>query len=139
MSRHTLQPRADRPDVAEAAIGWDRPLATFFFQAFAIADGDGEDRVLEWRGTAPGELPTPEAAIAAMRALDHHRLDRVAVVDFDVHHGNGTQEIFYDRDDVLFISLHGDPDQAFPHFLGFADETGSGAGEGWPGSPGRPG
>lgn len=64
MSRHSLQPRADRPDVAEAAIGWDRPLATFFFQAFAAADGDGEERVLEWCGTAPGELRTPEAAIA---------------------------------------------------------------------------
>ena len=69
MSRHTLQPRADRPDVAEAAIGWDRPLATFFFQAFAPAGRDGEDRMLEWCGTAPGELPTAEAAIAVASAF----------------------------------------------------------------------
>lgn len=54
---------------------------------------------------------------------------RVALLDVDFHHGNGTQDIFYDRDDVLFLSLHGDPDDAFPHFLGHADETGTGAGE----------
>ena len=70
------------------------------------------------------------AAIAAQHARDKG-IERVAILDVDFHHGNGTQEIFYDRDDVLFISLHGDPDQAFPHFLGFADETGSGAGEGF--------
>ena len=51
---------------------------------------------------------------------------RVAILDPDFHHGNGTQDIFYERDDVLFVSLHGDPMDAFPHFLGFADETGSG-------------
>ncbi|WP_425406639.1 histone deacetylase family protein [Hwanghaeella sp.] len=56
---------------------------------------------------------------------------RVAILDVDFHHGNGTQEIFYGRDDVLFVSLHGDPMDAFPHFLGYADETGSGAGEGY--------
>jgi acetoin utilization deacetylase AcuC-like enzyme len=56
---------------------------------------------------------------------------RVAILDIDFHHGNGTQDIFYQRDDVLFISLHGDPIHAFPHFLGYADETGTGAGEGY--------
>ncbi|OAN65155.1 hypothetical protein [Sphingomonas sp. TDK1] len=83
MSRHTLQPRADRPDVAEAAIGWDRPLATFFFQAFATADGDGEDRVLEWRGTAPGELPTPEAAIAVAAGYAEIPEHMAATLDAD--------------------------------------------------------
>jgi len=53
----------------------------------------------------------------------------VAIFDVDYHHGNGTQSIFYDRDDVLFVSVHADPSFAFPHFLGFADETGEGAGE----------
>lgn len=70
------------------------------------------------------------AAIAA----NHMRgkgAGRVAILDVDFHHGNGTQEIFYDRDDVLFVSLHGDPVDAFPHFLGYADETGTGAGEGF--------
>ena len=51
-------------------------------------------------------------------------------MDIDFHHGNGTQSIFYDRDDVLFVSLHGDPKDAFPHFLGYVDETGEGKGEG---------
>ena len=73
MSRHVLQPRADRPDVAEAAIGWDRPLATFFFQAFA-PQVDGEDHIIEWCGTEPGELPTPEAAIEALGPDQHRRL-----------------------------------------------------------------
>ena len=67
------------------------------------------------------------AAVAVLRA---EGAERVAVVDFDVHHGNGTQDIFYDRGDVLFISIHGRPEEAFPHFLGYADETGVGQGEG---------
>jgi acetoin utilization deacetylase AcuC-like enzyme len=54
---------------------------------------------------------------------------RPAILDVDYHHGNGTQTIFYNRDDVLFCSIHADPNYAFPHFLGFADEHGSGAGE----------
>lgn len=56
---------------------------------------------------------------------------RVAVLDVDFHHGNGTQDIFYQRDDVFFLSLHGEPEAAFPHFLGYADEVGAGAGEGF--------
>jgi acetoin utilization deacetylase AcuC-like enzyme len=54
---------------------------------------------------------------------------RVAILDVDYHHGNGTQSIFYDRADVLFVSIHADPSFAYPHFLGFADETGEGKGE----------
>lgn len=46
------------------------------------------------------------------------------------HHGNGTQQIFYERGDVLTVSIHGDPDRVYPYFLGYADERGSGAGEG---------
>jgi acetoin utilization deacetylase AcuC-like enzyme len=55
---------------------------------------------------------------------------RVAVLDIDFHHGNGTQQIFYHRGDVFFASLHGDPLDMYPYFAGFADETGAGAGEG---------
>ncbi|HEX6964174.1 MAG TPA: histone deacetylase family protein [Gemmatimonadaceae bacterium] len=55
----------------------------------------------------------------------------VATLDIDFHHGNGTQEIFYDRADVLTISIHGDPSYAYPYFAGFADERGEGAGEGF--------
>jgi acetoin utilization deacetylase AcuC-like enzyme len=56
---------------------------------------------------------------------------RVAVLDIDYHAGNGTQDIFYDRDDVLTISIHADPDFEYPHYLGFADERGSGRGYGF--------
>lgn len=56
---------------------------------------------------------------------------KVAVLDIDYHAGNGTQDIFYDRADVLTISIHADPDFEYPHFIGFADETGAGAGLGF--------
>jgi acetoin utilization deacetylase AcuC-like enzyme len=68
------------------------------------------------------------AAIAA-----HHVAttgSRVTVLDVDYHHGNGTQQIFYGRDDVQFVSLHGDPARAYPYHTGFADETGAGRGSG---------
>ena len=55
---------------------------------------------------------------------------RVAILDIDYHHGNGTQQLFWDRGEVLYASLHGDPARAFPYFSGHADETGSGAGQG---------
>jgi acetoin utilization deacetylase AcuC-like enzyme len=55
---------------------------------------------------------------------------RVAVLDVDYHHGNGTQQIFYERDDVAFVSLHGDPRRAYPYHTGFAAETGAGRGSG---------
>ena len=70
------------------------------------------------------------AAVAAQHLRDRG-LGKVAVLDVDFHHGNGTQAIFYDRSDVLFLSLHGDPMHAFPHFLGHADEIGNGEGEGF--------
>lgn len=70
------------------------------------------------------------AAIAAQYLRDQGA-QRAAILDIDFHHGNGTQDIFYDRDDVLFCSLHGEPQQAFPYFLGYADETGSGQGLGY--------
>jgi acetoin utilization deacetylase AcuC-like enzyme len=57
--------------------------------------------------------------------------DGVCILDIDFHHGNGTQAIFYDRSDVLFVSLHADPDRQYPYFLGGADERGVGAGEGF--------
>jgi acetoin utilization deacetylase AcuC-like enzyme len=70
------------------------------------------------------------AAIAAAEMT--RRLNGpVAIVDVDYHHGNGTQSIFYDRDDVFYTSLHGSPDRAFPYYLGYRDENGSGPGLGW--------
>lgn len=69
-------------------------------------------------------------AVAAQAARDAG-LARVAILDVDYHHGNGTQAIFYDRADVFFASVHGDPRTEYPFFLGHADETGSGAGAGF--------
>lgn len=56
---------------------------------------------------------------------------RVAILDLDFHHGNGQQNIFYKRDDVLTISIHGHPEHAYPHFTGFAEEKGAGKGLGF--------
>jgi len=67
------------------------------------------------------------AAIAAEAAVKTGR--RVAILDVDYHHGNGTQDIFYARGDVLFVSIHADPRQDYPYFWGHADETGEGDGE----------
>lgn len=67
------------------------------------------------------------AAIAA-RALQDG--GRVAILDIDVHHGNGSQDIFWRDSGVLYASLHADPDTTFPFFSGFADEQGEGPGRG---------
>ncbi|MFO1327657.1 MAG: histone deacetylase family protein [Rubrivivax sp.] len=69
------------------------------------------------------------AAIAVQWLIDQGA-GRVAVLDVDYHHGNGTQQIFYERGDVFFTSLHGDPAVEYPYFTGYADETGAGAGLG---------
>ena len=68
------------------------------------------------------------AAIAAQSL--RRRFERVAILDVDVHHGNGTQGIFYQRADVLTVSLHADPVRFYPFFWGHADERGSGPGLG---------
>ena len=70
------------------------------------------------------------AAVAAQWFRDQGA-KRVAVLDVDYHHGNGTQEIFYSRADVQVINLHGDPMTEYPFFLGHADEHGAGEGEGF--------
>ena len=69
------------------------------------------------------------SAIAAQ--LLRTKFAKVAIVDIDVHHGNGTQRIFYERDDVLSVSLHADPERFYPFFWGYATETGSGPGTGF--------
>jgi acetoin utilization deacetylase AcuC-like enzyme len=70
------------------------------------------------------------AAVAA-QALRAAGAERVAIIDIDAHHGNGTQMIFYERPDVWYGSLHVDPGAGwFPHYAGYADERGTGAGEG---------
>jgi acetoin utilization deacetylase AcuC-like enzyme len=82
------------------------------------------------RGTFGGYCYLNNAALAAQRLRDAG-LARVAVLDVDYHHGNGTQDIFWERADVLVVSIHGSPDTEYPFFLGHADERGALAGEGY--------
>lgn len=82
------------------------------------------------RRTAGGYCYLNNAACAAER-LRETGAARVALLDLDFHHGNGTQEIFWQRDDVFFASIHGDPATEYPFFLGAADEIGAGAGAGF--------
>ncbi len=67
-------------------------------------------------------------AVAAHYLSGH---GKVAILDVDYHHGNGQQDIFYQRADVLTVSIHGDPSFAYPYFTGFADESGDGVGSGY--------
>ena len=69
------------------------------------------------------------AAIAAQSIVERTG-ERVAILDVDVHHGNGSQQIFWRREDVLYVSLHSDPARLYPFFLGHADEVGEGPGRG---------
>ncbi len=78
---------------------------------------------------AGGHCYLNNAALAA-QALRDAGAAKVAVIDIDSHHGNGTQGIFWDRGDVLMVSVHGDPNNYYPWFTGHAEETGTGAGEG---------
>ncbi|MEO1237910.1 MAG: histone deacetylase, partial [Planctomycetota bacterium] len=81
-------------------------------------------------GRAMGFCLYANVALAAEALVEDHGLSRVAVVDFDVHHGNGTQHLLEGRADVLFVSVHEDPTQQYPG-TGFTQETGRGAGEGF--------
>ena len=78
---------------------------------------------------AGGHCYLNNAALAAERLLDHGAA-RVAILDVDSHHGNGTQGIFWERRDVLSVSIHGDPAGYYPWYVGHADERGAGLGEG---------
>jgi acetoin utilization deacetylase AcuC-like enzyme len=106
--------------------------------AFALCRPPGHHAAIDMFG---GYCFINNAAVCAQAFLDQGA-GRIAILDVDFHHGNGTQAIFYDRADVMYCSLHGDPREAFPHFLGYADETGEGKGEGfnhnYPMGPGTP-
>jgi acetoin utilization deacetylase AcuC-like enzyme len=79
--------------------------------------------------TVAGHCLLNGTALAAHRLQRRHH--RVAVLDIDTHHGNGTQAIFYERPDVLTVSVHTDPANYYPFFTGYAHETGAGAGRGF--------
>lgn len=88
--------------------------------AFALCRPPGHHAAREYMG---GYCYLNNAAIAAEYALTKG-LDKVAILDVDFHHGNGTQNIFYNRNDVFFASIHGDPKDSYPYFSGFKNETG---------------
>ena len=102
----------------------DRVIAREFDNAFAAVRPPGHHAESE---RAMGFCLFNNVATAAAYAVNHHEMERVLIVDWDVHHGNGTQEIFWNDGRVLFISLH-----QFPFYpgTGSADETGEGEGRG---------
>lgn len=124
ISEGTYEAACSAADVTLTAQGL---IAEGKSSAFALCRPPGHHAS---KGMFGGYCFFNNAAIAAQAFLDKGA-ERVAILDVDFHHGNGTQAIFYDRDDVLFLSLHGDPMEAFPYFLGGADETGAGAGAGF--------
>jgi acetoin utilization deacetylase AcuC-like enzyme len=81
------------------------------------------------RDAAGGFCYLNNAAIAAESLKSE--FDRIAILDPDMHHGQGVQEIFWERDDVLYVSIHGDPTNFYPVMTGHEDERGGGAGEGY--------
>jgi acetoin utilization deacetylase AcuC-like enzyme len=93
---------------------------------FAICRPPGHHAGADYLG---GYCYLNNAAIAARAAVDGGHA-RVAILDIDYHHGNGTQDIFYEDPTVFYASIHGDPVTDYPFFWGHADERGAGAGEG---------
>jgi acetoin utilization deacetylase AcuC-like enzyme len=109
---------------AQAAIsGAEAVLAGDY--AFALCRPPGHHA---YGDRASGFCYLNNAAIAAQ--VMRRTFGKVAIVDFDTHHGDGTQAIFYRRGDILYGSVHTDPSSYYPHFAGYADETGAGEGEG---------
>ncbi|MGE5609512.1 MAG: histone deacetylase family protein [Bacillota bacterium] len=119
-------------DVARLAVGGviaacDAVMAGRVGRAFCAVRPPGHHAE---RDQAMGFCLFNNVAIGAEHLIRKHGLKRVAVVDFDVHHGNGTQHAFETRDDVLYISIHEHPNSLFPG-TGLETERGVGKGEGF--------
>lgn len=110
---------------AQTAIAAANALLNGEADAFALCRPPGHHAYAD---RAAGFCYFNNAAIIAQQL--RRQYDRVAIVDFDTHHGDGTQAIFYSRDDVFFGSTHTDPSNYYPHYSGYADETGAGEGLG---------
>ena len=102
-------------------------LKSFYGSLFALCRPPGHHASKNQYG---GYCFFNNAAIAA-EDFKSNGANKVFILDIDFHHGNGTQDIFYNRNDVFYSSLHGDPMYAFPHFLGHEDEIGIKKGEGY--------
>lgn len=111
---------------AYAAISGAKSLIEGDAAAFSLCRPPGHHAYVD---RASGFCFFNNAALAAQTLRS--RYDRVAILDFDTHHGDGTQAIFYRRDDVYFGSVHTDPSAYYPHYVGYADERGAGVGEGF--------
>lgn len=95
-------------------------------EAYALCRPPGHHAFADMAG---GFCFLNNSAVAAQHLRTRHA--RVAVLDVDVHHGNGTQGIFYERADVLTVSIHADPANYYPYFWGYAHEGGTGEGDGF--------
>lgn len=110
---------------AEAAISAAEAVRGGDAASFALCRPPGHHAYVD---RASGFCFLNNAAIAA--EILRKRWSRVAILDFDTHHGDGTQAIFYSRGDVFFGSTHTDPSAYYPHYTGYADERGAGEGDG---------
>jgi acetoin utilization deacetylase AcuC-like enzyme len=111
---------------AQTAIAAATAVLTGHANAFGLCRPPGHHA---YRDRACGFCFLNNAAIAA--EVLRQRFAKVAILDFDTHHGDGTQAIFYDRGDVLVASTHTDPTSYYPFYSGFAEEIGRGAGKGF--------
>jgi acetoin utilization deacetylase AcuC-like enzyme len=109
---------------AHCALSGAKAIAVGEKAAFALCRPPGHHAGKSFCG---GYCYLNNAAIAANWLASR---GKVALLDIDYHAGNGTQDIFYERGDVLTLSIHGDPDEEYPSFCGYADETGAGQGSG---------
>lgn len=112
---------------ADCAVSAATHLAITGQSSFVCSRPPGHHAGADFMG---GYCFVNNAALAA-QTLRQHGAARVAILDVDFHHGNGTQSIFYDRSDVFFASIHGSPSTEYPFYLGYADETGEGEGKGF--------
>lgn len=112
---------------ADAAVSGAALLGAGARSAFCATRPPGHHAGSDFMG---GYCFLNHAAIAA-EALRAGGCDRVAILDIDYHHGNGTQSIFSAREDVLTVSIHGDPRTEYPFYLGYEDETREGPGAGF--------
>ncbi len=110
---------------AQTAIAGSEVLLQGARAAYALCRPPGHHAFGELAG---GFCYLNNTAIAAQQLVLSGR--KVAILDVDLHHGNGTQGIFYDRPDVLTVSIHAHPERYYPFYWGYPDERGRGAGEG---------